>query len=68
MSEFFTIIGATLFLIFFFFLTYVGIHMVFEKDAGKRIPLPWEQGGFLNKAYHKVFDKNNVKYRDGDNT
>ena len=42
--------------------------MYFEKDAKKRIPLLWEKGGLVNKTYHKVFDKNDVKYQDGDNT
>jgi hypothetical protein len=42
--------------------------MSVEKDAKKHIPLLWEKGGFLNKQYHKYFDKSKVKYFDGDNT
>lgn len=30
-------------------MAYVGIHMVFEKDAGKYIPLVWEKNGLLDK-------------------
>ena len=48
--------------------TYIGFHMSVEKDAKKHIPLLWEKGGWLNKRYHKVFDKSKVKYFDGDNT
>ena len=48
--------------------TYIGCHMSVEKDAKKHIPLIWEKGGFLNRQYHKVFDKSKVKYFDGDNT
>ena len=36
---------TTMFLLF----SYVGIHMVFEKDAKKTIPLIWEKGGILHK-------------------
>ena len=45
-----------------FFLTYMSSHMVSEKKLGRRIPLPWE------KKPPKVFDKSDIKYRDGDNT
>lgn len=47
---------------------YMSFHVVEEKKQGKYLPLPWEEGGFLNKSYHKLFDKSDVKYRDGDNT
>ncbi len=30
-------------------LAYVGIHMVFEKDLNKHIPLIWEKGGLFDK-------------------
>ena len=60
--------GGLIIVGFFFVFSYIGIHMSFEKDAKKRIPLLWEKGGLLNKTYHKVFDKNDVKYQDGDNT
>jgi len=59
---------TTMFLLF----SYVGIHMVFEKDAKKTIPLIWEKGGILHKFLkpkeYEVFDKSKIKYRDGDNT
>ena len=59
---------TTMFLLF----SYVGIHMVFEKDAKKTIPLIWEKGGILHKLLkpkeYEVFDKSKIKYRDGDNT
>jgi len=56
----------------FFILSYIGIHMSFEKDAKKSIPLIWEKGGILHKFLkpeeYKVFDKSKMKYKDGDNT
>jgi hypothetical protein len=56
----------------FFLFSYIGIHMVFEKDANKTIPLIWEKGGILHKFLkpkeYAVFDKSKIKYRDGDNT
>ena len=56
----------------FFLLSYIGVHMVFEKDAKKTIPLIWEKGGLLHKLLNpkdcEVFDKSKIKYRDGDNT
>ena len=39
--------------IVFLTLTYVGVHMTFEKDAGKYIPLIWEKGGLLYKIFRK---------------
>ena len=30
-------------------MSYVGIHMAFEKDAGKYFPLIWEKDGLLEK-------------------
>ncbi len=41
----------------FFILSYVGLHMVFEKDAKKTIPLLWEPGGLLFKLYKKLKKK-----------
>lgn len=38
----------------FFLLSYVGIHMTFEKDLQKQIPLIWEEGGFLNNLFKKI--------------
>ncbi len=61
------VIPAVLFMVFILF-TYVGIHMSFEKDSKKSIPLIWEKGGLLNKIKRKIFDKSDVVYRDGDNT
>ena len=56
----------------FILLSYIGIHMVFEKDAKKTIPLIWEKGGILHKFLkpkeYAIFDKSKIKYRDGDNT
>ena len=42
----------------------MGCHISEEKRQGKWIPLPWEKDGWARK----LFDKNDVKYRDGDNT
>ena len=56
----------------FFLFSYIGINMVFEKDANKTITLIWEKGGILHKFLkpkeYAVFDKSKIKYRDGDNT
>ena len=51
-----TIFGYAL-VIAFFILSYVGLHMVFEKDAKKIIPLLWEPGGLLFKLYKKLKKK-----------
>ena len=51
-----------------FWFCYMSFHVVEEQKKGKYIPLPWEEGGFLNKTYRKVFDKSDVKYTDGENT
>lgn len=51
--------------------SYIGIHMTFEKDAKKHIPLIWERGGLLHKLFYpesQPFDKSKTTYRDGDNT
>ena len=37
-------------------------HCAEEQRQGRYIPLPWE------KKKRKLFDKSNIKYRDGDNT
>ena len=44
------------------YLTFMSSHIVSEKKAGHRIPLPWE------KKKYKVFNKADIEYRDGDNT
>ena len=65
------LLGLALTTVFILF-SYIGIHMVFEKDAKKSIPLIWEKGGILHKFLkpkeYEVFDKSKIKYRDGDNT
>ena len=61
-------IANTIFMIvmmtFMMLVTYMGCHISEEKRQGKWIPLPWEKDGWGRK----LFDKNDVKYRDGDNT
>ena len=47
---------------------YVGAVVNEEERRGKRIPLIWEKDGFLRMTKRKVFDKSDIKYRDGDNT
>lgn len=59
-----TIIGIILLIPMALF-TYIGYHMSEEKRAGKYIPLIWEKGGL---EPFKLFNKDDVKYRDGDNT
>lgn len=54
---------------------YVSSVVVEEQKRGKRIPLIWERE-FWDKAVeqsfqkktNKLFNKDQVKYRDGDNT
>ena len=43
-------------------------HIIEETKRGKFLPLPWEKGGWLRGGSPKIFDKDDVKYRDGDNT
>ena len=43
------------------FFCYVGFVAYEEEKTGKRVPLFWEKD-------FKLFDKSDVKYRDGDNT
>jgi len=67
LEQFFAFIMLMIFTIF----TYIGIHMSFEKDSKKHIPLLWEPGGLLYNLFkkeQKQFDKSDIKYRDGDNT
>ena len=70
--EILTNLGAVVLIVAFFFFSYLGIHIVFEKDAKKTIPLIWEKGGILHRLLkpkeYKLFDKSKMKYRDGDNT
>jgi hypothetical protein len=65
-------LGGIAILTAFIVFSYIGIHIVFEKDAKKTIPLIWEKGGILHKFLkpkeYEVFDKSKIKYRDGDNT
>lgn len=51
-----------------FFLLWIGAHVEEEHRKGESIPLPWEKGGWMNRAKRKIFDKSDIKYRDGDNT
>lgn len=62
MIEFLTYLGLGVFCIVGLFIAYMSSHLVSEKHAGKTLPLPWEKGGW------KIFNKADVKYRDGDNT
>jgi hypothetical protein len=67
LEQFFAFIMLMIFTMF----TYIGIHMSFEKDSKKHIPLLWEPGGLLYNLFkkeQKQFDKSDIKYRDGDNT
>jgi len=47
--------------IFGAFIVFMSAHVVNEQKHGRTIPLPWE-------TKRKIFDKSNIKYRDGDNT
>ena len=47
---------------------YIGAVVNEEERRGKRIPLVWEKDGLLYMTKRKVFDKSDIKYRDGDNT
>ena len=47
--EILTNLGAVALIVAFFLFSYIGIHIVFEKDAKKSIPLIWEKGGLLHK-------------------
>lgn len=51
-----------LFTIGAFFFMYMSSHVNSERKLGKTIPLPWE------KNKRKIFNKSDIKYRDGDNT
>ena len=66
--EILNFIGGSLLILIMAWFCYMSFHVVEEQKKGKYIPLPWEEGGFLNKTYHKIFDKSDVKYTDGDNT
>lgn len=63
MYEIFELLFGFCLVVAAFFFAYMSSHMVSEKKAGKTIPLPWER----NYKF-KCFNKDNVKYRDGDNT
>ena len=44
-------------------------HIIEEKKQEKFLPLPWEKGGWLRGGENrKIFNKSDIKYRDGDNT
>ena len=44
----FEVVVPLIFLFVFLMFSYVGIHMAFESDAKKRLPLAWEEGGILH--------------------
>jgi hypothetical protein len=47
----------------------ISFHMIEERKRGEFLPLPWEKGGWLrNGENRKIFNKSDIKYRDGDNT
>jgi hypothetical protein len=68
METLFEYLIATVIMVVAFWFCYMSFHVVEEQKQQKWIPLPWEKDGFLNKTYHKIFDKSDVKYTDGDNT
>lgn len=43
------------------YLAFMSSHINSELKVGKQLPLPWERK-------RKLFDKSDIKYRDGDNT
>ncbi len=46
-------LGGVAILTAFLVFSYIGIHMVFEKDAKKHIPLIWEEGGILYNLFNR---------------
>ncbi len=48
-------LGGVAILIAFLVFSYIGIHIVFEKDAKKTIPLIWEKGGLIHKLLNRNF-------------
>tara|TARA_B100001564_G_scaffold322608_1_gene302081 strand:+ start:96 stop:269 length:174 start_codon:yes stop_codon:yes gene_type:complete len=54
-------IFGIVFVTFAGFFCYISCVAYEEEKTGKRVPLFWEKD-------FKLFDKNDVKYRDGDNT
>ena len=69
-----TFLGISLIILMALFV-YVSSVVVEEQKRGKRIPLFWERN-FMNrlleksfqKKANKLFNKDQLKYRDGDNT
>jgi hypothetical protein len=53
MEELLNNIAVLVIMTIVFLFTYVGFHMSVEKDKGKRIPLAWEEDGFLRKLFTK---------------
>lgn len=62
-----TILGVFILTVMILFV-YVGMHIQEESRQDKSLPMIWEEGGLLHKTTRKVFDKSDIKYRDGDNT
>lgn len=54
------ILGIAL-LAFLNLLIYVNLHIEEEKVLGERIPLMWEEGGFLRTFWNKVITKKSKK-------
>jgi len=46
-------LGGVAILTAFLVFSYIGIHIVFEKDAKKTIPLIWEKGGLIHKLLNR---------------
>jgi len=63
MLELLETLFVILLMVFMTFITFMAVHMTEERKRGKTIPLPWEKG-----YKFRFFNKDNVKYRDGDNT
>ena len=59
-----TIVGIA-FLIGAGYFAFMSSHINSEIKAGKQLPLPWESNTLRPR---KLFDKSEIKYRDGDNT
>lgn len=68
MGEIMEIIIGILACIIMGLFTYIGVHIQEERRQGNHIPLLWEKGGFFKRTKRKIFDKSDLKYRDGDNT
>ena len=50
-----------------FAILWVGAHVQEEQIKGEKIPLPWEKGGWMNRAKRKIFDKSDIIVHDHEN-